>query len=108
MRPVLVGDLIAAARVLRAEPAAARDGCIARLIAEADLADRSRKRLGRPHAVYGNGSLMAAALRRRPAPEPFLSDLAYLDALGRVIAALAARRARHIHGHKNSSATLSS
>ncbi|MFC2967851.1 DUF7742 family protein [Acidimangrovimonas pyrenivorans] len=106
MRQVLPGDLVAAALVLRALPEAERDGALRRLLEEADLADRYRKRLGRPHPDYGNGSLMAAALRHRPGGEPFLSDPAYLDALGRVIAALRARRARHDNDHKMCSGGL--
>lgn len=91
MRPVMIGDLLAAARVLRAQPPAARDAVIASLIAEADLADRWRGHTGRAHPRFGNGSLMAAALARRPAAEPFLSDPEWLDALGRVIVALRIR-----------------
>lgn len=94
MRPVLIGDVLAAARVLRDLPEEARGVELARLLAEADLADRIRKRTGRAHPRYGNGSLMAAALARQPGPEAFLSDPEMLDAVGRVVAALRARAGR--------------
>lgn len=92
MRQILHGDLTAAARVLRTVAPAAREGLLLRMIAEAEVADRYRRRLGRVHPRFGDGSLMAAALRRRPRPEPFLSDSDYLCCLGQVIAALLARR----------------
>lgn len=91
MRPVLVGDILAAARVLMALPRGARDGALAEMLAEADLADRFRRRTGRAHPRFGGGCLMAAALARRPGPEPFPADAAFLDALSRVGAALAER-----------------
>jgi hypothetical protein len=92
MREVLSGDVTVAARALLPCPAAARRPLMRRMIAEADLADRYRKRIGRGHRLYGNGSLMAAALARDPPPEPYLSDAEYLDCLATVIAALADRR----------------
>lgn len=91
MRPLLPGDLIAAARVLLAVPEAERPVAIRRMIAEAEIADRYRKRLGRGHRLYGNGSLMAAAMRRQLLPEPFLGDPDYLDCLATVIRALSER-----------------
>lgn len=92
MREVLPGDLSAAARALLPLPEAARRAAAKRMIAEADIADRYRKRTGRAHALYGNGSLMAAALRRHPPAEPFLSDPGYLDCLATVILLLSERR----------------
>ena len=40
------------------------------------------------HPLWGDGSLMAAALRRPVVPEPDLSDADYLRALLRVLEAL--------------------
>ncbi len=92
MRQVLHGDVVAAARVLLAERPEARAGAFARLLAEADLADRWRRATGRAHPLHGDGSLMAAALAHRPRPEPFLSEADYLECLRVVIEGLIARR----------------
>ncbi len=92
MRQILHGDVVAAARVLRAVPEAARPGLIARLLDEAHWADLYRKRTGRAHPVWGDGSLMTAALRRAPPPEPTLSDGRYCSCLVQVLQAVLERR----------------
>ncbi len=91
MLRVLHGDLVAAARTLHAAPPAQRDALLRRMLVAADLADRHRRRQGRPHPHYGTGSLMASAQRWPQRPEPFLDDPDYLECLARVIAALRAR-----------------
>jgi hypothetical protein len=56
------------------------------LIWQAKTADRYRRRLGRPHPAWGNGSLLAAAGPEAKAEaEPFLSDLRWLCALSCVL-----------------------
>lgn len=91
MRPVLQGDLVAAARYLLTQPDAARADGITRLVAQAHAADLYRKRFGRAHPRCGNGSLAARALMAPLPPEPYLSDRSYLEALGLVISCLLAR-----------------
>lgn len=91
MRPLLPGDIVAAARVLMSCADAERDGRARQLLHEADAADRLRKDTGRAHALWGNGTLMAAALRHDPPPEPGLDDPDYLDCLIRVLLAVRAR-----------------
>ena len=95
MRPVLIGDVIAVARVLLTQSDARWPACVDRLLWQADVADRYRRRLGKPHAAWGNGSLMAtAAAEPRIADEPFLADIRYLRALACVLDRLiAAKRA---------------
>lgn len=95
MRRVMVGDVLAAAQVLQGLPPAARPGCMVRLLERAHAADMWRKRLGRVHPCWGNGSLMACALvaGAGAAPAPRLNDAEFLSALAVVIAALQARRA---------------
>lgn len=86
MRPVLIGDVIAVARVLFVLPDGDWTPCVDRLIWQAKIADRYRRRLGRPHPAWGNGSLLAAAsLEVRAEDEPFLSDLRWLRALSCVL-----------------------
>lgn len=77
MRPVLHGDVSAAARVLLTVPQRNRDRLCAIMIAEAELADRYVARTGKLHPQFGNGSLMAAAHGRRLANEPGFDDLQY-------------------------------
>jgi hypothetical protein len=96
MRTVLMGDVIAAARVLLACAPVARQDLLARMIDLAEQADRYRKRSGRSHPEGGNGSLMAAASLWPQAPEPFLTDDDYLDCLQMVLGRLALRRCRRV------------
>lgn len=77
MRPLLHGDVSAAARVLLTLPPHSRDGYCRRLIAEAEAADRHVLKTGRLHPLFGNGSLMAAARTRPLADEPGFDDPDY-------------------------------
>lgn len=94
MRPILPADLDLAARVLLNLPKVERRAVIARLIGQADIADRYRKRLGRAHPLYGSGSLMAAALRHRHDAPARHCDDDYCACLAEVLDALAVYRAR--------------
>lgn len=94
MRPLLHGDLVAAARGLLAVPAELRPRTIRRMIAAARWADRYRLRRGRAHPRFGTGSLMAAAAAWPRRPEPLLEDSDYLDCLACVVGALRSRRRR--------------
>ncbi|PKP75670.1 MAG: hypothetical protein CVT84_01800 [Alphaproteobacteria bacterium HGW-Alphaproteobacteria-6] len=89
MRTITHGDVVAAARAIAAVPAGRRAENLRRLLDKADAADRFRKRHGRAHPLWGNGTLMAAALPMVPAAaEPFAGERAYLECLGQVIEAL--------------------
>ncbi len=81
MRAVLMGDVIAAARVLAPWPAPCRAKLLWRMTQEATRADAHRHRTGRMHPIWGDGSLMAAALRRSAPPEPWLDDDGYRAAI---------------------------
>lgn len=94
MRRVLIGDIVAAARVLLPVPTEQRPALVRRLLRAADLADAHRQRRGRAHPRFGSGSLMAAAAAWPQLREPFLDDPDYLEALGCVIAGLGARMDR--------------
>lgn len=91
MRPVLHGDVVAAACALLAVPDQARAGLIRKLIAQAELADRHRLRTGRAHPVWGTGSLMSAAMARPRRDEPYLDDKDYAACMAEVFHALIAR-----------------
>ena len=90
MRPVLEADLWLAARAARLVPHAERAGSVRLWIAQADAADRYRKRMGRAHPQWGNGSL-AARLAREPLGEERARDPAFLGALAEVARVLAQR-----------------
>jgi len=92
MRPVLHGDIVAAARVLFLLPAAERPAALEDLFRRAAWADDYRRRTGRMHPVWGDGSLMSVALRRDTPPEPPLSDSGYCDCLAQVFEGLVAWR----------------
>ena len=87
MRPVTLGDLAAAARVLLAQPEALRPAAMAALIVRAEAADSLRRSKGRHHPLYGNGTLMAAALAH-PTGEASPGALDYLACLALAAEAL--------------------
>lgn len=92
MRPVLHGDMTAAARALLCFPEKRRVGVFNRMLTEAEAADKYRKSTGRCHPLWGNGSLMAAANTRPQAAEPFLDDLEYCSILALAFEGLLAWR----------------
>lgn len=95
MRNVAHPDLSTAARALLALPEARRPAEAARMLVEAEAADRYRKRTGRSHPVWGNGTLEGAGRSRvLAAPRP-LSDPEYLAALALVLDAILRHRGRH-------------
>lgn len=95
MRAVTHGDVVAAARAIRRMPRAARLGAVMGMLEKAHVADRFRKRFGRAHPLWGNGSLMAVALQSHcEQAEPFPSDSCQLDAMATVIEAILAWRRR--------------
>lgn len=91
MRPVMHGDLTALARHLLTLAAPQRPTACAQLIAQADAADRYRKRFGRAHPRWGNGTLMARARVLPLPPEPCLQDVEYARCLILVLTALTRR-----------------
>lgn len=78
MRPVTLGDICAAARLLLAHDQADWPAVMAALLQEAE-------------SGAGNGTLMAASLRQAPPPPPPTDDPAHLRALLAVLQALVAR-----------------
>ena len=94
MRPILHSDVIAAARAVLAAPEALRANICARLLQEADWADRFTRRLGKPHPHWGNGTLLAAAQRYKQAVEPTFDDPAYCFAFEMVMSQLAGQKLR--------------
>ncbi|TMM54320.1 hypothetical protein [Sulfitobacter sabulilitoris] len=92
MRPLMHGDITHAARALLAVPRLARVHVCGDLMRRADWADCYRKRLGRPHPSWGNGTLAAAARSRPIARERTLDDLEYCRCVALVLAGIMARK----------------
>lgn len=93
MRRALIGDLLAAARVISDQPPHLRGMVMDRLIYQAHAAHRYMVRFGRPHRQWGDGSLMARALAERGNCDPG-ADICDFAALSVVAAHLAAFRKR--------------
>lgn len=100
MRGLGLIDLTGAARALLVLPEAGWGRAVAEFCAQAHCADKLRRRRGRGHPLWGNGTLYEAAMRAVSRacgglpPEPPLSDPRYLAALGAVIRGITLWRAR--------------
>ena len=93
MRPIFHGDVVAAARTLYEVEDSLRDRTLDSLLIDARNGDSYRKRTGQAHPEWGDGSLMSAALLRRPRAEPPLSDTRYCQCLAAVFERLVKLRA---------------
>ena len=81
MRPIQLADIEAAARALCAVAADERIALAKEIYARADIADRYRKRLRRPHPEYGTGTVMSASTRFQQVLRPDCMTPTYLDAI---------------------------
>jgi hypothetical protein len=96
MRQLAHSDLVTLARRLTGIPEDRWDTTVSQSLYDAHAADCYRKRFGRAHPVWGNGSL-SASIRMRDGglmPEPFLTGTQYLRALGKVIEGVIQWRSR--------------
>jgi hypothetical protein len=91
MRPILPPDIDLLTRVALSLPPADRARAVAMLLDRADLADRYRKRLGRVHPEFGDGSVHWLAGRMDPVRQAFC-DAAYCRALATVAGAIRNRQ----------------
>lgn len=82
MRPTYLSDLDQAARAVLAVPAQDRAAAAAKIVAQADTADRYRKRLSKAHHEFGTGTLTSAV---QDVPR---ADIAYCHAEYRACLAL--------------------
>lgn len=94
MRPVLHTDLRDAARALLMRPARQRFDLCRRMLNEAAWADRYARQTGRPHPLWGNGTLSDAARKRGLAREPTLDDTQFCHCLALVLLGLRDRLGR--------------
>lgn len=86
------GDALAAARALYPLPDRLHRFALTRMLAEAAAAEAHARATGRMHPRWGDGSLMAAALRRRCVREPLLTDPRWCRCVALVYGTLAARQ----------------
>ncbi|MDF1726376.1 MAG: hypothetical protein P1U53_01385 [Sulfitobacter sp.] len=93
MRPVLVSDFRVALRAICAAEEGDRATRCAMIVKGARLADSHSRRVGRPHALWGNGTLLAAAARFDLAPERPLNRPDVLQAAKLLLTELGADRA---------------
>ncbi|WP_442345827.1 DUF7742 family protein [Flavimaricola marinus] len=101
MRPVLPSDLDACARALMQGPACERAIKADGILHAADLADRFRKRTGRLHPDFGDGSLGAAAWRAGQVPRPPRCDSSYCECLTMMLERLSNWRSRMAGGRED-------
>lgn len=94
MRRILNGDLMAAAAVLAAAPMASRAALARQILSETHAAHSYFKRFGRPHARWGDGSLLTRALAFDHRTPRNLSDAAFLAALAQMTRACATHKSR--------------
>jgi hypothetical protein len=88
MRTVLLSDVSAAARVLLGVPKFQRARLCARMLREADHADRYLRKQGKLHPKWGNGTLLAVARTRPLSSEPSFDDVDYCSCFELVLRGL--------------------
>lgn len=85
VQAVLIDDALNAAAAIAGHAPARRRWILRRMLAEAAAADRHRRGTGRCHPIWGDGSLMTAARRRKQRVGRSLADPAFRAALLDVI-----------------------
>lgn len=89
MRAVTSGDLRLLARHLAGLRRTERPDVALRLLERAHVADRYRKRTGKAHRLWGDGSLAAAIPKASLAgTEPSVADRDHLEALSDALTAI--------------------
>ena len=94
MQRVAVADAVLVARVLARVPGRLRPWALFRMVREAEAACEHMRRSGAMHPMWGDGSLMAVAMRRPRDAEPLLDDWVFLGCLQLVLAVLDQPRAQ--------------
>ena len=98
VRRVLISDLLAARQYLMAFPEPIWPEIIAGVIARTHAADKLRKRLGKYHPKWGDGTL-TEGIRQNNAPAPFpnttITSQEHMRALALVSSALSVKGANH-------------
>lgn len=94
MRPILAGDVFAAARAVQDLPEPEQARWVHQLLEQADWADKYRKRTAKHHPRWGNGSVMGViGCRDAPKGSPRFADPEFCTAARIVLQELADWRA---------------
>ncbi|MCE8006589.1 hypothetical protein [Aestuariivita sp.] len=88
MRRIHYGDVCAAARALMRVETGAQSGLCLRMIRQAQTAEAHRRETGRPHPLWGTGSLMEVARCHPLAAEPGFENPDYCAAMRLVLGCL--------------------
>lgn len=88
MRPVLICDVLALARLLHARPKRTRRFVARRVIKDVEAADRYRLLFQKSHPLWGDGTISARALMMERHPEPCWDCPDYLGAIALAASAL--------------------
>ena len=94
MRPVLLQDVLAVARVLTVMPRCARQVHCRVVFERAQAADRFRSRFGKEHPEYGTGTLTAVVEGQAQDARAQLSNPEFLHSL-RVVLRELAKKTHH-------------
>jgi len=92
-----VGDAVAVARALLQCEEGRRPFVLAKILREACRANWHRRETGAFHPIWGDGSLMTAALRRSVVDEPLLDNADFRRCLIAVLEALDQPRVQDKH-----------
>ena len=90
MRAARLDEVLRAAGCLKTLPDASQPGQAAQWITDCHFADKYRKRLGKNHAEWGNGSLLARVGPTCILGQTDLGDPDYLQAVITILSALLA------------------
>ena len=96
MRRVLYSDVTAAARAVLSVPPGIRLQACVRMLDQAHCADCYTRRLGRPHPIWGNGTLLGAARAGDMADEPGFDCDDYCRCIALVVQHITDRRGQHL------------
>ncbi len=91
MRQLAPADLAVAARALLQVPEEARIRCAEMLLSQSQAADAYRKRFGRAHPLWGDGTLESVARGRDLAPAQPMTNSDYLSCMAIVLEAVLSR-----------------
>jgi hypothetical protein len=95
MRPILVSDVLALARILLNWPESGRAEIARVLIVQTQIADSYRQKVGQAHPTWGDGSIGSRARKALPNQEPDADCADHLAAIAIAAKSLQSALVRH-------------